>query len=290
MNKFWDFILRKLHWVVLLVWEVVALAFLFNGSLYHSLINTTQTNALVAQIHQISQDAHRYFRLQQDNEELLRQNALLESQYLSLKLAFDRAVADTVAPLTMLPDSLISPSHFETCTARVISSSLRKADNIITIDKGSRDGIRPNCGVLSAHGVVGVVSAVSERYATVVPLINHRFSLSCKVLGTHYFGDLAWENDLDGSVYLTNMPRHTTYRVGDTLVTSGYSAIFPPNMLVGRIGERNATKGTIIKNRVKIPIVLATPFEHLNYVYVILSSDYVPRPEHLPQDTLPKRL
>lgn len=286
MEKLWDFILKKLHWILLFVWEVVALVFLFNGNLYHRLLNTTRTNTVVAHIYRVSQDVRSYFQLRQTNEELLRQNALLENQYLSLKRAFDFALADTVSPLTMLPDSLIAPSTFKFCTACVIGNSLRNDDNVITIDKGRRDGVVPNCGVISAQGVVGVVASASDRYATVIPLVNNRFSLSCKVLGSSYFGDLSWQGDVEKSVYLTNMPRHASYRVGDTVVTSGYSAIFPPNMMVGTIGDRKTKRGTLLKNRIKIPILLSTPFEKLDYVYVILQSDYVPRPEHLPQDSL----
>jgi rod shape-determining protein MreC len=238
------------------------------------------SNVIIGSINRVAANVRSYIQLREANEQLLSQNALLENKYLVLKRAVEFAQADTVRPRGLVVDSLHSPIEFEYCTARVVHSSISGAQNVMTIDKGSKDAVRPGCGVVSAFGVVGIVSAVSEHYASIIPLINSKLRLSCKVQHTDYFGNLSWQDPRSNKAYLTDLPRHASFVPGDTILTSGFSTIFPPNMFVGVSAGKKGAKAFTNVN--KVPVRLGTDFARLHYVYVIVQSDYVPKPSDLP--------
>jgi rod shape-determining protein MreC len=145
----------------------------------------------------------------------------------------------------------------------VINNSINRADNYITIDKGSEDHIRPDMGVVGANGVVGIVYRVSNHYSLVISLLNSKSSVSCKISGHGYYGSLQWEYGEPDRAYLKDLPRHAQFAVGDTVVTSGYSAVFPEGIMVGTIDRIADSKdGMSYLLRVK----LATDFSRVNSV------------------------
>lgn len=157
---------------------------------------------------------------------------------------------------------------------------------MMTIDRGARDGIKPNMGVVSQSGVVGIVAQVGPRYATVVPLINENLTLSCMTLREGHVGDLSWRQKLSPEEGIVRgLPKHAHLAVGDTLVTSGYSAIFPPGMMIGRL-EGNGAQGSRITYRKELPVLLATDFGQLHYVYVITGGNAINLEEQASREEL----
>lgn len=277
MQKIVDFIVTKGHWLLLILFEVVAFFLLFNGNLYHRFINVTFSNYVVGTIHKISGEVTSYLYLKERNQQILEQNALLEMQYLRLKQQVEYAKADTVSPLDFVPDSLYTPPTLEYLTAQVISSSINKTHNLLVLDKGEKDGVHKDMGVMSARGVVGIVSSVSTYYSVVVPLINPTIKLSCKLKKNGYFGYLSWSDPGKSITRLTDLPSHVTYSAGDTVVTSGYSSVFPPNLYVGRVGKLPQMRDDLQMRTSYIPVVLGTDFATLDFVYVITGGGILPQ-------------
>jgi len=286
MHRLLELLRSNLHWVLLVVCEVIALLLLFNNSLYHSFVGATTSSTIVGHLHTEGARWRSYLSLYKQNRELMDQLATLEGRYLSLQREFEHLQADTITPRIFLLADSTSQSitqPFTFVTARIVSLTYLKANNMMTIDRGVSDGIKPNMGVVSGSGVVGIVAQVGRHYATVVPLINESLTLSCMTLREGYVGSLSWRQPLSPAMGLVRgLPKHAHLIVGDTIVTSGYSAIFPSGVMIGRLGG-DSPLGSSIKYKKELPIDLATDFGRLHHVYVITSSE-VPSPEEIREE------
>ena len=149
--------------------------------------------------------------------------------------------------------------------AQVVNKSASKLENYITLNKGSNEGVTRDMGVLSANGIVGVVMTVSTHFSIVIPVLNPKFRLNCK-LTNNYSSPLVWDGKDAQYAYLTELPRHATFQIGDTVVTSGYSTIFPPGIPVGSIKSSQRGKDD---NYNSLKIKLFTNFYTLNEVMIV---------------------
>jgi rod shape-determining protein MreC len=149
--------------------------------------------------------------------------------------------------------------------ARVVHNQISGTENYITLNKGSADGIEKDMGVLTYKGVVGVIMSVSPHFSIVIPVLNAKYKLGCKIKGSDYFGPLVWDGEDSRYTYLGKLPRHATYNIGDTIVTSGYSAVFPGDIPVGTIENFYQQKDDYNSVRVK----LFTDFATLSEVMVV---------------------
>ena len=157
-------------------------------------------------------------------------------------------------------------SQYKLIPAKVVSNSINKQDNLITIDKGSLDGIRPDMGVVSGNGIVGVVYLVSPHYSMIIPVLNSHSNISVMIENRGYFGVLHWEGGNSKMAFVDDIPRHARFNGGDNIVTSGYSALFPPGILVGKVHRTyNSPDGMSYRLRIN----LATDFSNLRDVCVI---------------------
>jgi hypothetical protein len=155
--------------------------------------------------------------------------------------------------------------------ARVVNRISPQGDIYYTINKGRRDGVEPDMGVMSASGVVGAVMTVSDHYSLVIPVLNPKIRLSCTLLGQEVSGTLtATSNPNANHAMLSNVPPHAQPHLGDTITTSGYSYLFPEGMMVGTVSDTipvrvKGSAGTFANYQVR----LATDFQSLRYVYII---------------------
>ncbi len=160
----------------------------------------------------------------------------------------------------------LEPDEYHIFKANVIKNSLNRVDNYITLDEGSSAGIRPEMGVVDANGVVGIVYKTSPHYSTVIPLLNSKSSISCKIVGSEYFGYLKWEYGDSRFAYLKDLPRHAEFNLGDTVVTSGYSTVFPAGVMVGTVDDMSDSHDGL---SYLLKIKLATDFGKVSNVRVI---------------------
>ncbi|MDZ7635545.1 MAG: rod shape-determining protein MreC [Bacteroidales bacterium] len=159
----------------------------------------------------------------------------------------------------------ISGINYSYLNARVINNSVNKQKNFITLDKGSRHGVTNGMGVASSGGVVGVVVGVSRNYAVVMSLLNTDFRLSASIARNDYFGSLAWDGINFRHARLSEIPHHVAVTEGDTIVTSGYSAIFPAGIMVGALTGGQKRGGDFVS----LEVLLSVDFKKLTNVYLI---------------------
>jgi rod shape-determining protein MreC len=173
-------------------------------------------------------------------------------------------VSDSGTLHAFVIDSLGTP-QFDFIPAKVVNLSFSGVNNFITLNRGASNGIRPDMGVISQTGVVGVVSNVSPNFSVVIPVINPKFRLSARLKNSENYGSLSWDGKNIRTAQLRELPRHETFQEGDTVLTS-FSRIFPKNLIIGYVSETGESGDD---NFNTFNIHLATDFYTLQDVLVI---------------------
>lgn len=282
MRNILDFIIRHLHWLLFVLLQTVAAVMLFRFNSFQGSVWFTSASAVTARISCTVAGVKSYFGLRETNKELAERNVLLMQELQRYKELYTQDVTECTTPQLLkgvkqiirtdsnvtvieeppvaMEDSLIVSS------AHVVNISVRRYDNYIAIDKGRKDGVKAGMGVISGNGVVGIVCRVSDNFALVLPVINSKSSISCKIARTEYFGFLKWEGGDPLIVSMTDVPRHAEYELGDTVVTSGHSTVFTEGIPVGTvINRRDSDDGMSFTFDVK----LFTDYGRLNDVFVM---------------------
>ncbi len=236
-----------------------------------------------------------YFHLAEMNQQLAAENAALRQQLYPADST--RREADSVAlppartdslrrvryrrPATR-PDTLLlgqqrlparDPSY-PLVPARVVNNMLHNVDNYLTLNVGSANGVLPGLGVVAAGGVVGRVKVVSEHYATVTSLLHSKTSIASKIKRDGTFGTIRWQGDDPTHALLDNVLRETKLVKGDTIVTSGYNAVFPEGIFIGTVDSFVKEPD---KNFWTVRVRLGINFANLTYVYVVTSRPQAER-------------
>ncbi len=264
MRHLLQFLIRHNHWFLFLLLEVFCLFLVVRFNRYQEGIFFTAASGMSGAVNNWYSETTHYFGLAEENEALVTENQILRSKINQLESKqADVAILDTlraqsIYKLIHLEDTLIS--------ARIVRNSLNKMHNYITINKGRLDGVRSEMGVVGVHGVVGVVYGVSDHYALVLSVLNADNHLSCMVQKSHYFGFLDWSGGRTDRATLKDLPLHSQVAVGDTVVTSGYSTIFPANVPVGVV--QDVTKSEDQKS-FELNIKLLTDFSTIKHVAVV---------------------
>ena len=268
MRKLIEFLISKKHWFLFLLLEVLSIVVLYRNNAYQRNIMLSSANVLTAEFSSIAGFVKSYMDLRDANKQLLERNGQLEMEMLDLQDELEMLKADTATFSGFVVDSLSSSKEFsyDFVIASVVNNSVNRLLNYITIDKGREDGIAPDMGVVSEKGVVGVVSNVSDHFAVVIPLLNPKSRLSCKIVGSSHFGTLAWDKSNPKYASLSDLPKHVEFELGDLVVTSGYSAIFPSGIIVGTVVDYKKLHDD---NFYSLKIQLATDFKALKNVRVI---------------------
>lgn len=266
MKNLIDFFLRHSAWAVFLVYAVLSVVMLVSSrNPYQQSVWLTSANAVSANVYRVFGAVTGYFNLHSINAALEQRNAELEMELVDLRSQLRRLQLQ-------LPDSTFRQpalEHYRLLPALVLSNSIAMAHNHVTIDRGSADGIEPQMGVVDRGGVVGVVEVTSAHAARLISLLNPDISVSCKLKDSEYFGRLIWEGGDPRYATLDQLPKHTTYEVGDTVVTSGYSDMFPEGIRVGTVvGKAHEVSAGDVQLRVK----LGTNFSQLSEVRVIVND------------------
>lgn len=272
MNNLLAFVTRYYHWLLFLLLEVASIVLLLQKNSYQNSVWFTSANAFVGSVYRMEASVTSFFSLTRANEELMLRNFYLERQVGQLRCLYGELTSDTTV---LERQEMAFLSQFKLIPAKVVSNSLYKKDNLITIDRGRADGVEKDMGVACGLGVVGVVYQASDHYAVVIPVLNVTSSrVSCAIRGRGYFGFLQWYGGDPTVAYVEDIPRHARFKRGDWVETSGYSSIFPPGILVGRIENiYNSADGLSYRLKVR----LTTDFGCLRDVCVISDSDIAER-------------
>lgn len=266
MRNLLDFLARHYHWFLFLLLETVSVILLFRYNSYQGSVWFSSANAVAGKVYAWSSAVEQYFSLTEVNEKLTQRNLYLERQ---LSAVAERQVSVRKDTTYLERLQMETMRGLVTIPAKVVSNSVNRLDNFITIDKGYADGVRKDMGVACGFGVVGIVYLVSEHYSVVIPVLNSHSNISCTIRGKGYFGYLHWTGGASDEAYVDDVPRHARFRIGDVVITSGYSSVFPRGVVVGTIKHvYNSDNGLSYRLRVK----LSTDFGCLRDVCVI--SDF----------------
>ncbi len=250
VNTLLTWLKTHLHWFVFFILEGASMVMLFRFNHYHNSVWVTQANAVVGQVVAWEAELHSYAQLKDANEILMQQNLSLQLSNERMRQELDSLKHDSTYTERLMTQRM---SSFEKIYAHVISNSIKNKDNIITLDKGWADGVENEMGVVSGTGPVGIVYAVSEHYSLVLPILNSKSNISCRLRGTNYFGSLSWRGGKVLEAYLSDIPHHAKCHVGDQVETSGYSHVFPPGIFVGTVSKiRNSRDGQSYELKVKL--------------------------------------
>lgn len=266
MRNLLDFLARHNHWFVFVLLEVISAVLLFKYNSYQGSVWFSSANAVSGRVYEASAAVGQYFSLVTVNRQLTQRNVYLEREVARMAQEHAEATADS-SYLQRLQNN--QSNHYRSVPARVVSSSLDRLNNFITIDKGEADGVKKDMGVVCGTGIVGIVYLTSAHYSVVIPVLNSKSNISCSIRGRGYFGYLHWMGGVPDEAYLDDVPRHARFRIGDVIVTSGYSSVFPPGMLVGKVMRvYNSANGLSFRLRIK----LTTDFGNLRDVCVITDA------------------
>lgn len=263
MRNLLEFLAKYNHWFVFLILEVVSMVLLFQYNSYQGSAWFSSANAVTGKLYEWDANVETFFSLTKVNQELTQRNAYLEQEVQKLS---DSLVCVTKDSSIYHRDQFALLRNYRLIPAKVVANSVDKPGNLMTIDKGSADGIHKDMSVISGTGVVGIVYLVAEHYAIVIPVLNTKSNISCMIQNRGYFGYLRWKGGVSDLAYLEEVPRHAHFKLGDYVVTSGYSAVFPPGVRVGRILHVfNSADGLSYR----VQLRLSTDFARLRDVCVI---------------------
>lgn len=263
MRNLLDFILKNSHSFLFILLEVLCLVLLFRFNNYQGSVYFTSANRFCGFVYETTSQVTGYFHLKAINDSLTERNIKAEQELVALRRQVMELSGDTVKFDSLTATVL---QGFNLIKAHVVNNSLNRADNYLTIDCGSTDGLLPEMGVVNGLGVVGIVDKTASHHALVISLLNSKSNVSCKIKGREYFGYLRWDGKNSRFSWLRDLPRHTVCHKGDTIVTSGYSAIFPEGIMVGTVDKvLDSNDGLSYLVRVK----LAVDFGRLNDVRII---------------------
>lgn len=264
MRNLWLFLAKNYAHFLFVLLEVIALAMIIDGNNYQKASVLNSSNRVIGSWFQMITEFEDYLSLAEINDSLASENLLLKNQvpntYYSTKV--DSALMkDTVT----INDST-KIKQYKYIIAKVINNSVMRRNNYLTLNRGSLHGIRKNMGVFCNNGVVGIVKEVSDHYCTVISLLHKDIRISAQTVKTHDFGSLTWDGLSPRTAQLVDIPNHVTIQQGDAVVTTSYSSIFPEGIQIGIVKSASIKSGD---NFYTVEVKLSTPFEKLEYVYVI---------------------
>ena len=181
----------------------------------------------------VTSDIKGYFNLREINKSLEENNARLENEVLNLR--YQLAELQTLHSDT---NHFIGAPRYDYMAATVVNNNVRHPKNFFSINRGSADGVKSGQGVVDHNGVVGIVNVTGKHTARVISLLNESQRFSVKLKNSDYIGSLVWKGGDPAIAYMEEVPRHTKFHPGDTVVTSGYSLAFPANIPIGVIMNR----------------------------------------------------
>lgn len=266
MRNLLAFLAKYNHWFVFILLEVICFVLLFRFNNFQGSVYFSSANAVAGKVYEYNSSVTTFFNMSQSNKKLSERNLILEQQVRALTQYIATHHGDSLAMEQCQKQAL---AGFKLIPAKVIQSAINREDNLITIDKGKADGIHEDMGVACGTGVVGVVYMASDHYSIVLPVINVNSNISVMIRKRGYFGFLHWKGTPSDIAYVDDVPRHARFALGDYVVTNGYSSIFPPGIMVGKILHVfNSSDGLSYR----VQLRLSTDFGKLRHVCVIDNS------------------
>lgn len=259
MGELVDFFLRSRNFILFVLLEVLCFYFIINSSNYWSATYFNTSNQYAAQVLALSNAVNHFASLQQVNTDLALENQQLRAQLTQLRQS------KPVAPAQYQADSAFA-DRFKFTVAKVVNNTTQFANNYITIDKGTDDGIRPGMGVISPTGIVGKVKVCNRRFSVITSILHSEYLVSSQLVKAGEIGTAKWDGVDPHLIKLNDISLTKAVHKGDSVVTSDRNSTFPAGILVGRVRTVGIQPNHVFHD---ITLDLATNFSSLSFVYIV---------------------
>jgi len=248
--------------VVFIVLEIAMLHLVTNNAALQRIWIARGSHAFMGTVWGASESVRHYFTLSAENKRLVQENNELKQQLAKAQHRLRQVRLDTTRT-DRFPGYTLTP-------AEVVKISRNKQHNYIIINRGYEDGVQEKSGIVTPHGVVGIVDAVSEHHAFALSLQNHDISISARLRDDGGSGILVWDGIHSNGAVLKEIPLQYHYQPGDTVYTSGHSLLFPPDIPLGVAGSSRVINGATNE----ITVTLFQDFSSLRYVTVVHNNSF----------------
>src|SRR5680860_157707 len=253
MQQIINFVIRNKNFLLYIFLMILSLGFTIQSHSYHQSRFFNSSNWLTGNILETSNNVSTYFGLDAENQKLMDENKRLRD------LLFNAGETDSI-----VIDS--TQRTYTITTGRVIKNSFAEPRNYITIDKGEKDSVQGDMGVITSKGILGIVENTSNHFATVQSILNEKSNINAKIKNTDHFGSLVWDMKRYDVVQLIDIPRLVPLTVGDTIVTGGMSSIFPEGIPVGTIRKFDLNSSNSFYS---IDVALFNDMTNIRNVYIV---------------------
>jgi rod shape-determining protein MreC len=260
------FIRRHFNFLFFLVLQIISLSFLFRYNKFHEAAFLNVSTEVTGRLNERYNNIEYYFQLKKTNEALVQENLRLRQQLITNYEAPDsnkRLFRDTIR--------VDSVRKWLIMEAKVVSNTISLPTNYLTIHRGFRQGVRTNMGVTGPQGIVGSVINVSENFAIVMSVLHPQFRVVAKLKKGGETGTIYWDGISPAFISMRGIPRSANVVVGDTVVTSQITSLFPAGLLVGTIAEIVPDNTS---NFFNLKVRTATNFSNIEYAYVLDNVQY----------------
>jgi rod shape-determining protein MreC len=262
MNNLKELLKQYFHLLVFLILQIFAIVLIYQNNTYQHFAISTALQNITGPVLKFTNQFYKHFQYASENADLLQQNIELLREKDNMYLFPNDSVFTVFSG-----EGRNKRRMYDYTTAHVVFSTVNKTNNYIIIDKGKNDGITPDMAVLSlSNGIVGVISDVSDNFSTVISLLNSNSRISAKIPSINQIGTVVWLDNDPTIAQVTDITQHSLVVVGDSVVTSGNSDVYPKNILIGTVFEKFDTPNNSF---LTIKIQLNTDFRNLNSVYLV---------------------
>lgn len=262
MQQIINFIFRNKNLLLYLFLLFISIALTIRSHSYHQSKFFNSANSITGGVYNASNNVTTYFNLEKENQKLVQENMRLRSILFNKEYNQEVQIDSTKFDSTLITYKIIA--------ARIIKNSYSNLDNYITINKGSKDGVIQDMGVITPDGILGIVENTSQNFSQVQSILNRKSNLNAKIKNTDNFGSLVWNTKDYNMVQLIDIPRRIPVKVGDTILTGAASSIFPENIPIGTIKGWNLD---VSKSSYSIDIALFNDMSNIKNVYLIHNKD-----------------
>jgi len=228
MQQIVSFIIKYKYFLFFLLLELIAVSLTIQNHSFHRSKFVNSANAITGGIYSRINSFKEYNNLRVFNQQLLDENT-------QLKNMLAQRFKDSTLHFIQVIDTTKYFQKYSYTAAKIYNNQYNRKYNYLLIDKGSRQGIEADQGVINSKGIIGITNTVSKNFATVISILNENSKINVKLLNSLYFGSLEWDGEDYNILQLIDLPVRANIKIGDTITTGGKSTIFPEGISVGTV-------------------------------------------------------
>ncbi len=260
MRAILNFAIKNYYYLLFALLQILCILLILRNRNFQSTSIFNSANAVSAKTYQVVSNTKEYLALKEENQKLATENASLRNLIRSKSY-------ELVKVSSMIKNDTLYKQKYIYIASKIINNSTNLRSNYLTLNVGTEQGIGHDMAIINTEGIVGVVKDVSKNFSSALSILHKDVKVNCKLKKDGSYGPLSWEKDDDyETATLTDIPLHARFKVGDTIVTSALSSIFPEGIMVGKVKNFERKSG---ESYFTVKVQLATQYKKLNHVYVI---------------------